>query len=127
MLDTALYGRVYHYCNNGTWKAVKLMVTSPDKSPTFNVYGSILFNKISNTSFLRCIVSKTVQTQITASHFATRLLKRLINNFVYPLYTHMGQNSSIQYNCITYLIFQRVVKLVELISSCSHTVAMQSS
>ena len=39
---------------------------SPDKSPIFNVYGSISLNKISNTSFLRCIVSKTGQN---ANHF----------------------------------------------------------
>ena len=39
---------------------------SPNKSPTFNVYGSISLNKINNASFLRCLVLKTVQN---ANHF----------------------------------------------------------
>ena len=64
-VDMALYGRVYAiiiigYLGNG--KTAK----SHDKSPTFNVYGSISLNKISNTSFIHCLVSKTVQN---ANHF----------------------------------------------------------
>ena len=64
-VETALYGRVYviiiiRYLGNGK------MAKSHDKSPTFNVYGLISLNKISNTFFLRCTVSKTVQS---SNHF----------------------------------------------------------
>ena len=56
------------------------MAKYSDKSPTFNVYGLILLNKISNTFFLRCTVSKTAQNTNHFESFCHTFTKRLKNN-----------------------------------------------